>query len=293
MDRRHPVRRLFESVVVQAGALLLIGLYLVPMLFIVAMSLRPSEEVFSRPGALLPDHIRTANYPDAVQSADFGRFFLNSLGLSIAGTALQVVLSCLAGYALARIQFRGRNLLFLAIIGLLIIPPQITMIPLFILAKFVPFAGGNDAFGQGGIGLLDSYPGLLLPHLINPLGIFLMRQFYLSLPEELADAVRVDGGTDWTVLWKIFTPLSKPAVVIVAIFSFQGVWNDFLWPLIITQRNELKTLQLGLTVFFQENTTAWPLLMAGVLLASVPVILLFLFAQRYFTAGIGAGALKG
>lgn len=293
MHHRNPARRLLESALFQAGALLLIGMYLVPMLFIFAMSLRPSEEVFSRPGTLLPEDIRVANYPDAVQSADFGRFFVNSLGLSVIGTVLQVVLSCLAGYALARIPFRGRNLLFLSIIGLLIIPPQITMIPLFILAKFVPLAGGNDAFGQGGIGLLDSYPGLLLPHLINPLGIFLMRQFYLSLPEELADAVRVDGGTDWTVLWRIFTPLSKPAVVIVAIFSFQGVWNDFLWPLIITQRNDLKTLQLGLTVFFQENTTEWPLLMAGVLMASVPVILLFLLAQRFFVTGIGAGALKG
>lgn len=288
-----PIQHLVPRAAFQIGAVLLAALYVLPVLFVVTMSLRPAGEVFTRPGTIWPDTWRWQNYPEAIQSASFGLFFANSAIVSLLATGCQVVLSCLAGYALARISFPGRTLLFLLILATLIVPQQVTMVPLFVMLKKVPLAGGNDLLGDGGIGFLNSYVGLLIPHLVSPLGIFLMRQFYLSLPEELADAVRIDGGSDWTILWRIFTPLSKPAVMTVAIFAFQNAWNDFLWPLVITKSNSLKTLQLGLTIFYQENTTQWPLLMAGIIMVSLPILLLFLAGQRTFTQGIAAGALKG
>lgn len=284
---------LLKKSTLYALALFLAALYFVPILFVVGMALRPLMEVFSEPGRILPDSFRWQNFPDALKAAAFGTYFLNSTIVAVAGTFLQVTLSCMAGYALARIPFRGRDPIFYFIVILLVIPPQITMLPLFIMAKNTPFFGGNDHFGQGGIGLLDSYPGLLLPHLVSPLGIFLLRQFFLAIPEDLADAVRIDGGSEWTILWKIFVPLSIPAVTTVALFSFQSTWNDFLWPLIVTRRDEMKTLQLGLTVFYQENSAQLPFLMAAVLMASVPIVVIFLFAQRRFVQGVAAGALKG
>ena len=279
--------------VLQILAVLLAALYVIPALFVITMSLRPVSDVFAHPGQILPDSWRWQNYIDAVQSASFGLYFVNSTIVAVISTAAQVILACLAGYALARIPFKGRDALFLLVIATLIVPHEVTLVPLFIMLKNVPLAGGNNLFSQGGIGWLNSYPGLITPHLVSPLSIFLMRQFFLSLPEELADAVRIDGGSDWTILWRIFTPLAKPAVATVAIFAFQDTWNDFLWPLVITKTDQMKTLQLGLTIFYQENSTQWPLLMAGIIMVSLPIIVLFLFGQRTFTAGISAGALKG
>lgn len=272
----------------QMVAMLLAALYVVPMFYIVMASLTPDGEAV---GAL-PSHLAFDNYRAAFSSANFGLFLLNSSIVAIASTAIQVILSCAAGYALAKLPVPGRDWIMLLMIALLVIPAEIVMVPLFLMAKSVPLVGGNDLFGAGGKGLIDTLPGLMVPHVISALGIFLMRQFYKGLPDELGDAARVDGASEIRIFLSIYTPLVLPAVAIVAVFAFQGAWNDFLWPLIMTRSNGLQTLQLGLTIFFQEASTRWNLLMVVVLVVSLPVLALFLFAQRFFRPDVMSGAVK-
>ena len=271
-----------------ALALLLAALYLVPMLYIVVVSLTPNGE----PVGQLPSHFDFGNYATAFASANFGLFLLNSIAVAVIATAIQVALSCAAGYALAKLPLPGKSYMLMLLVALLVVPPEIVMVPLFVMARGVPLVGGNDIFGQGGQGLIDSLAGLMIPHVVSALGIFLLRQFYKDLPDELGDAARVDGATEGRIFALIYTPLVLPAVAVVGIFAFQSAWNDFLWPLVMTRSTEHQTLQLGLTVFFQESSTQWNYLMAVVLVISLPVLVLFLFIQRFFRADVIAGAVK-
>jgi multiple sugar transport system permease protein len=272
----------------QVLALLLSALYVVPMLYIVMTSLTPGNE----PVGQVPSHLVFSNYIDAFAASDFGVFLFNSVVVALVSTAIQLVLSCAAGYALARLPLPASNLILMLLVALLVVPPEIVMVPLFVMAKSMPLVGGNDIMGQGGQGLIDSLPGLMVPHVVSALGIFLMRQFYKDLPEELGDSARMDGASELRIFAGIYTPLVIPAAAIVGIFAFQSAWNDFLWPLVMTRSMDMQTLQLGLTVFFQENSTQWNLLMAVVLTISLPVLILFLFIQRYFRADVMSGAIK-
>jgi multiple sugar transport system permease protein len=264
------------------------ALYLGPLLYIVSVSLTPTGDST----AALPSRLEPGNYAAALAASNFTLFFLNSAVVTLATAVSQVVLSCMAGYALARLPLKGANTILLALIVLLVLPPEIVMVPLFVMVTHVPYLAGNDMFGNGGQGMLDSYMALMLPHLASALGIFLMRQFYKDLPDELGQAARVDGASEWRIFSRVYTPLTLPAVSVVTVLAFQSAWNDFLWPLIIVRSTIMRTLQLGLTVFFQENSTQWNLLMAAVLMMSIPIIAIFLFAQRFFTDGISAGAIK-
>lgn len=276
------------SAIFQAVALLVTALYAVPMLYVVLVSLTPDGEWV---GAW-PSHFEFSNFSNAFLSANFLRFFLNSAIVAIACTVLQVLLSCAAGYALAMLPIRGRNLMMLLLVALLVVPPEVSIVPLFVMVSHLPLVGGNDMLGNGGQGLLNTLPGIMVPHLVSALAIFLMRQFYISLPEELGDAARVDGAGEFRIFLEIYTPLVKPAVAVVGVFAFQSAWNDFIWPLVTTSSNNLRTLQLGLTVFSQENSTQWNLLMAAVLAISVPILMMFLLIQRYFQEGALSGAIK-
>ncbi len=282
------MRRRRFSTAVQALAWLLAALYVVPMGYVLIASLTPDGE----PVDWLPSLLRPANYPDAWASATFWIFLINSVVVAVASMAAQVLLSCTAGYALAKLPVPGRRSLLMLLIALLVVPPEIIMVPLFVLSSRLPLLGGNDLFGRGGQGLIDTVGGLIVPHLVSALAIFLMRQFYADLPNELGDSARVDGAGEFRIFALIYTPLVLPAVAVVAVISFQSAWNDFLWPLVMTRSPERQTLQLGLTIFFQENSTRWNLLMAAVLLISVPVIALFAYVQRFFRSGVMAGALK-
>jgi multiple sugar transport system permease protein len=272
----------------QGVALVLAALYLIPMLYIVLVSLTPTGEAIGQ----IPNRLDFGNYFEAFASSNFGLYLVNSVVVAVVSTAIQIILSCAAGYALAKLPLPGRNLMLMLLVALLVVPPEIVMVPLFVMAKSVPLVGGNDIFGQGGQGLIDSLAGLMVPHLVSALGIFLMRQFYKDLPDELGDAARVDGATERRIFALIYTPLVLPAVAVVGIFAFQSAWNDFLWPLVMTRSTDRQTLQLGLTVFFQENSTQWNLLMAVVLVISVPVLILFLSIQRFFRPDVMAGAVK-
>lgn len=187
---------------------------------------------------------------------------------------------------------RGRNFMLLLLVALLVVPPEVSLVPLFVMVSHVPLAGGNDILGNGGQGLLNTLPGVMVPHIVSALAIFLMRQFYVALPAELGDAARMDGASEFRIFFEVYTPLVKPAVAVVGVFAFQSAWNDFVWPLLVTYSTDMRTLQLGLTVFFQENSTQWNLLMAAVLVISLPIVILFALIQRYFQDGALSGALK-
>ncbi|HEX6446402.1 MAG TPA: carbohydrate ABC transporter permease [Streptosporangiales bacterium] len=287
--RTRGITRVLSSAALQAAALALAAVYVMPMLYVLVTALQPDGHAI---GDLWPHGFHWQNFTDAWRSAAVATTLVNSAVVTICSTAIQVGLACMAGYALARLPFRGRDAFFLLLIAMLVIPPEVTLVPLFVLADHVPLAGGNDLAGQGGTGLLNTFPGLMIPHLTSALSIFLMRQFYVSMPEALADAARIDGASEWTILWRIYTPLAWPAVVTVAVFAFQGAWNDFLWPLVATRTNDMQTAQLGLTVFFQANSTQWSLLCAAVILISIPVLVLFLVGQRRFQEGVMVGAVK-
>lgn len=271
-----------------AIAIFLLALYAVPFAYVIMVSLTPVDEATGS----IPSRLAFENFPAALESAPFVRFLVNSLLISAIATATQILLSCMAGYALAKIRLRENSIILMLLIALLVLPPEIMMVPLFVIVTNVPFLAGNDMLGQGGIGMLDSYGALLLPHLISALPIFLMRQFYADLPDELGQAARVDGASEFGIFARIYTPLTLPIVAIVGVFTFQTVWNDFLWPLIVVRSNEMQTLQLGLTVFYQEHSTQWSYLMAAILMMTLPVALLFLYSQRFFKSGILSGGVK-
>ena len=280
--------RTSQQVIWHVFGIALAALYIVPMGYVVLAALTPDGQEIGQ----WPSRLATENAGAGLSSAPFGIFAVNSVLVAVVATLAQVVLSAAAGYALAKLPLPGGNLFLMLLIALIVVPPEIVMVPLFLMMAKFPLAGGNDLFGQGGQGMIDTLVGLMIPHLVSALAIFLMRQFYRGLPDELGDAARVDGASELTIFARVYTPLVLPAVAVVAVFAFQSAWNDFLWPLVMTRSPERQTLQLGLTGFFQENSTQWNRLMAVVLIISVPVVALFLYVQRFFRSDVMSGALK-
>lgn len=271
-----------------AVAITITAMYLIPMFYIAMVSLTPVDEATGS----VPSRLAFENYPQALQSGDFPLYLFNSLAISLGAVVCQIALSCMAGYALAKAPLPENKSILMLLIGLLVLPAEIIMVPLFVMINRVPLLAGNDLFGQGGIGMLDSYGALMLPHIVSALPIFLMRQFYVGLPDELGQAARVDGASEFSIFARIYTPLTLPAVAIVSILAFQSAWNDFLWPLIVVRSNQMQTLQLGLTVFYQEHSTQWEYLMSIILIMTVPIAIAFLYSQRFFRTGITAGGVK-
>lgn len=291
--RQPTIQRLLPGLILDGLTLTLCLIVLFPILWMLVTSLKLPEEVAQDPYRLFPRNWDVGNYPAAWQSADFARFVFNSASISITAAVLQVLLCASAGYAFARLPFPGRSVLFGLTLATIMVPPQVTIVPLFVLLKNLPLTGGNGWNGQGGTGLLDTYPALLAPHIVGAFGIFLMRQFFLTLPGELADAGRIDGASELTIFSRIFLPLTWPAVATLAIFSFQDTWNDFLWPLVVTKTDAMKTVQLALSIFQQEYNTQWTLLMAATTTISLPIVLLFVVFQRSFRQGVVLSGLKG
>ena len=270
------MRKILRSGIFHTLALIITALYVVPLASIFLVALAPADRELQFG---IPDEFAWSNFAEAMRAENFPLFFANSLVVSLASTVLQMPIP-------------GKKTIMLVLIALIIVPPEVMMVPLFVIVTHVPFAGGNDLWGNGGSGLLDTYAALVVPHVISALCIFLMRQFYLDLPDELGESARVDGASEGRIFWQIYTPLALPAVAVVSVLAFQGAWNDFLWPLVSVKSNDMRTLQLGLAVFYQENSTQWSLLMAAVILMTLPIVVIFLFGQRYFTAGVSAGGVK-
>jgi multiple sugar transport system permease protein len=266
---------------------------LLPFVWMLSTSLKPADQLFTVPPTWVPHPVQWENYLKAMGAGNFGRYAVNSLLLGMANLVTNVVLSALAGYAFARLRFPGRNALFLLVLATLMVPYQVTIIPLFVIVRHIPLFGGNDVLGQGGIGWINSYWGLIVPGAVGAFGIFMLRQFFQTLPVELEDAARIDGADEFRIFWQIMLPLAMPAVATLAIFSFQAGWNAFLWPLLITTTDDMRTVQLGLTVFVQQYRTQWDQLMAATVVATLPVILVFGFGQRLLVRSIAFTGLKG
>ncbi|MGV8104550.1 MAG: carbohydrate ABC transporter permease [Mesotoga sp.] len=254
-----------------------------PFFWMAISSLKPNTELFSWPPTFVPRHLTLDHYTTALTTRGFERYFLNSAVVSLISMAFNLVFCSLAGYAFARLDFPLKNFLFLLLLSTMMIPVQVTLIPTFLMVKSFPLAGGNNIFGQGGTGLLNTYAGLVVPHIMSVFGVFIMRQFYMQFPRELSEAARIDGAREISIFTRIFLPLGKPAMSALAIFTFTQAWDDFLWPLVVTSDRNMRTLQLGLEVFKNRYTADWGPLMAATTVSILPVILIFVVFQRYFT----------
>jgi len=260
-------------------ALLLVGAFLVitPFLWMFTTSLQSRAETYSN-GSILPTSWHWENYAVAWEAAPFGQYYLNSLIMAAGIVSGHLVLDALAAYAFARLRFPFKNAIFVVLLAALMIPSFVTIIPAYsLVASF---------------GWIDTYWGLIVPRLADVFGIILLRQFFVSIPNELEDAARIDGCSRVGTFFRIMVPLSLPAFATLGIFSFLFAWNDFLWPLLVTNSDELRTIQIGLSAFQGRYGTSWNYLMAGTLTATVPSIIVFMFFQRALVRGIAASGLK-
>jgi len=261
--------------------LILLGiLFLFPFLWMFSTALKSDHQMFTYPPIWIPKPMVWKNFADAVTTISFFTFLKNTLIVSILST-IGAIISCpLVAYSLARINWKGRNILFIITIAIMMIPGQVTMVPMFIVFTKLKMVG--------------TFVPLIIPTFFGvPFYIFLMRQFFKQLPKNFEDAARIDGCSEFQIYWRIMLPLCQPAILTIALFQFMSSWSDFLGPLIYLNNEEMYTLQLGLQQFKQAYNTQWNLLMAASILIALPVIILYFFVQRSFIQGISLGGMKG
>jgi multiple sugar transport system permease protein len=269
---------------------------LIPLLVMVATSLKSMGEIFSRGGFVnffVPKAIHLENYSEAFKVGQWGRYFFNTIFITAITVLFSLVINSLAGFAFARLEFRGRDLLFFASLVGLMIPPQASIVPTFLILKHFPLAGGNDLWGRGGIGFINSYFGLMAPYLAGSFGVFLFRQYFLNFPKSLDDAAKIDGVSKFKAFLYIYVPLSKPVFASLLCLKATQTWNEYVWPLIITTDPKMMTLQLALVLFRSDLDTQWNYVMAASTVITLPLIILFIFAQKTFVAGIATSGIKG
>jgi ABC-type glycerol-3-phosphate transport system permease component len=251
---------------------------LLPFYWMLSSSLRTMENMFSVPIQWIPDPVNWMSYVLAWRAQDFTRYFLNSGVVAVAITLGNLLLCSLAGYSLSKFRYRGRGLSFALILSTMMLPLEVTMVPLFLIVKSLDWQ--------------NSYQGLIVPFLVDGFGVFLMRQYMLSIPSDLIDSARIDGASELRIFRLIIIPLCKPALVALAVFTFREAWDMYIWPLIIITKDSLRTLPLGISLFMSSYGTSWDQLMAIAVLGTLPMTLLFFFLQRAFIQGIAATGLK-
>ena len=271
---RHRLGRVGVYAFLMAGALVV----LLPYAWMISASLKPEADVFQTGLNLIPREIRWQNYADVWRQYPLGRWLLNTFLVASIETLSTVVTSVLAGFAFARLRFWGRDPLFYLYLGAMMVPIQVTLIPSFIIVRQ--------------LGLLNTYQGIAVIHLVQFFGVFLMRQFLLNIPGELEDAARIDGCSWWRVLWQIVLPISMPAVAALSILAFTAGWNDFLWPLVVINKPDIMTIIVGLASMRSESTP-WGLLMAATTISALPLTIVYIAFQRWFTEGITMSGIKG
>ena len=257
----------------------LAAVMVIPLVWMLVTSLQTLDETRHYPPTLLPSSLEAGNYSQVLQQAPFERWFLNTVIVTVACVIGNLLFCSLAGYAFARVKFFGREVAFILILATLMIPFQVIIIPTFLIVR--------------SLHLIDTLGALILPNLAGAFGIFMLRQFFRTLPIELEEAARIDGASRIGILFKIVLPLSGPALATLAVITFMWTWNDFLWPLITIYSPQHMTLQLGLATFQGAHQTNTNLLMAANVMSMLPVLLLFFVAQRYFVRGIATTGLKG
>ncbi len=254
-------------------------LMLLPFFWMLSASLKPDKDVFSFPIEWIPANPLWSNYVEIWTQIPFLTFFFKSTKLTVIITLIQVFTSSFAGYAFAKLQFKGRDVIFLAYIASIAVPWQAYMVPQFIMMR--------------NLNLVDNHLSLILLQAFSAFGVFLMRQFFISIPNDLLDAARIDGLDEYGIFFRIMLPLSKPALATLTIFTAVFVWNDFMGPLIYLNSDSLKTIQLGLRLFIQQYSADYALIMAASLVSLVPMVMLFLLFQRFFVQGIASTGIKG
>jgi multiple sugar transport system permease protein len=249
-----------------------------PFLWMASTSVKPLGEVLGAPERFLPSTYDFSTYVRIWSEVPFARYFMNSLVFASSVVIIALFLNSLAGYAFARLQFKGRDVLFIVILCTMMIPFQVTMTPLFLIVYK--------------LGMIDTYQGLIIPRAADAFGIFMMRQFFLTLPKDLEESGRIDGANEFRIFFQIMLPLCKPAFVTLGVFIFMGNWNDLLYPLLLTNSETFRPIQAAIALFAGKYGTDYNFVMTGLLLAAVPTLVAYLFAQRFFVQGIAMTGIK-
>jgi multiple sugar transport system permease protein len=272
-DWRRPVARFLLYLILLIGGLGMVF----PFVWMVASSLKNASDIYSL--SLIPPDPTLANYREVLNETPFARWFFNSLVVALITTASVAFFDSLVGYVLAKFRFPGRTVIFLLMLSTLMVPTEMLVIPWFVMSI--------------NLGWTDSYWGIMFPGVISAFGIFLMRQFFMGVPNDLIDAARIDGFSEFRIFWKIALPLVKPALAALCIFTFLGNWNAYIWPLIVVRSEEMRTLPVGIAFFSSEAGSAFHLIMAAAAMATVPVIIVFVIFQRQIIKGIALTGVKG
>jgi multiple sugar transport system permease protein len=267
---------IWAYVLLVGGLLLMVG----PFLWMVLGSIKPEADFLRNPPTLLPSAVTTGNFGRLFDQLDFPRYFFNSSVIAFVVTAGNLIFCPMLGYALAKLRWRGKGLIMAVVLATLMVPAGVTLIPNFIL--------------MSNLGLVNSYPGLILPFLAGPFGVFLMRQFMLGVPNELLEAARIDGANEFRIFWTVVMPLATPVLATLGILTFLGNWNSFIYPLVMAQEPDMYTLPVALATFATGQYQAdHGMLMAGSVILVVPVLIVFILFQRWITEGIATTGLKG
>lgn len=280
--RRRQVRRVAWF----AGVILISFATVMPLIWTASTSLKPASEILSGYLNLIPSAPTFSNYVAVFTQTPFARYMFNSFLLAAVGTFTNVFFGSLAGYALAKFRFRGRRAVFGMFLGSMMIPTIVTMIPTFLVLRYFPLAGGNDLVGQGGFGFINTYWAVIIPFAAGPFAVFFMKQFFGSLPDDLGEAARLDGASEFRIFRQIYLPMASAGMAVLGILTFQAGWNSFLWPLIVLNDPSLLTVQVGLSSFVSDHQTNYGPLMAGTIVSTLPVLAVFVFAQRYIIQGV-------
>jgi multiple sugar transport system permease protein len=275
IEKKFKTFNLAAYLILSAGAVTM----LLPFVWMVSTSLKGKKSLNMFPPQWIPDPVVWENYPKAISSFPFFQYFLNNVkitGLIVLGT---LITSALAGYAFARMRFRFRDALFIVILAVMMIPGQVTMIPVFLLVR--------------DLGMMDTHSALIIPSLVSPFGIFILRQYFLTLPKDLEDAAYIDGCAPLRIFAQIMLPLAAPAMAAVTVLTFMGTWNSFMWPLLLISTKSKLMLAVGLLQFQNQYGGEFNLMMAATLLCLAPIMILYIFTQRYFVEGIAISGIKG
>lgn len=261
--------------------IVIVALMVLPFAWMLSTSLKPQQYILQTPPQLIPNPATLESYAQLAQRIDLGRTLFNSAVVAILGTIGQVVIAAMGAYAFARLEWRGRNLVFVLYLATMMIPSVVLVIPQFILVR--------------GLGWMNSYAALIVPGLFSAFGTFLLRQSFLTLPKDMEEAAFVDGANHWTIFWRIILPLSQPALATLGVFSFMGYWNNYLYPLFVARQEEVMTLPIALATLQAgpRALTEWNMVMAGSVVAVLPILVAYLLAQRWFVSGVISSGIKG
>ncbi|WP_395026167.1 carbohydrate ABC transporter permease [Robinsoniella sp.] len=268
-----------KKIAVYAGLILLAVIMIIPFYWMLISSVKLNKDVFSIPMKWIPDSFQWENYRQIWDKIPLLTFFKNSIKLTVITTVIQLATSCFAAYGFAKMDFKGRDVLFLIYVTTIAVPWQVYMVPQFTL--------------MSKMGLNNTHAGLIMLQAFSAFGVFLMRQFYMSIPRELSEAARIDGLGEYRIFARICLPLAKPGIATLVIFTFVNVWNDFMGPLIYLNSTELKTIPLGIRMFISQYAADYALIMAASVCALIPVVIIFIFCQKFFVEGVAASGIKG